>query len=78
MWRSKKRTDEPRLPTATHIFTIDAQVVPHGGHDFGHLAERGVRILTFDGSLGIAEEQRVGRHGSAKTKTADEDCNTDY
>jgi len=36
--------------------------VPHRGDDLRHFAETGVRILTFDRRLSVAEKQRVRRH----------------
>jgi hypothetical protein len=42
--------------------------IPHRGNDLGYLSETGVRILTFDGCLGVTKEEGVCRHGSGERK----------
>ena len=46
-----------------YLFLLLSQSVPHGGDYLGYIAEGGVGILSFNGCLGVPEEQSVGWHG---------------
>lgn len=47
----------------SYIFRVSIQDIPHRSNNFGHLAKGGIRILSFDGSLCITEEEGVCRDG---------------
>lgn len=45
-----------------YLFLLLSKPVPHGGNYFGYISKSGVGILSFNGRLGVSEEQGVGRH----------------
>lgn len=46
-----------------YLFLLLSQSVPHGGDYLRYVSERGVGVLSFNGCLGVSEEQGVGWHG---------------
>ncbi len=54
-----EKKNKRNLILYNYIFGIRVKGVPHRSDNFGHFAERSVGILTFNGRLGVTEEESV-------------------